>query len=208
MKTKLTVPAASLWLLSLAILLTIYGMWLLFPLEITWLGLEDKVYLSSQTIQYNFNILMNYLTNPFQWTLVMPDFRSSASGLHHFEVVKYLFHLAHLVFLLTLPSAYFFVKNVVKKGYLSLYKNWFLAWCLVPVVIALLAVLIGFDNFFVLFHQILFTGDNTWMFDPAKDPVILILPEEFFMQAFIVFFALYEVFFISLAVTARWKDSK
>ena len=203
MKTRLTVAGASLWLLSLAILLAIYGMWLLFPLEISWLGLEDKVYLSSQTIQYNFNVLMNYLTNPFNWTLNMPDFRSSASGLHHFEVVKYLFHLAQLVFLVTIPAFYLFIKTIVKKGYLNLYKKWFLGWCLVPVILAVMAVLIGFDNFFVLFHQILFAGDDTWMFDPAKDPVILILPENFFMQAFILFFALYELFFATFVVKAR-----
>lgn len=146
---------------------------------------------------------MNYLTNPFNWTLAMPDFRSSASGLHHFEVVKYLFHLAQLVFLVTLPSFYFFIKKIVKKGYLGLYRNWFLIWFLVPVFVALFAVLIGFENFFVLFHQVLFAGDDTWMFDPAKDPVIWILPENFFMQAFILFLVCYEGIFGFISLKAR-----
>ena len=35
-----------------------------------------------------------------------------------------------------------------------------------PVVIAVMAVMIGFDQFFTLFHQVLFVGDNTWLFDP------------------------------------------
>ena len=34
----------------------------------------------------------------------MPDFRSSAAGLHHFAVVKNLFHLVQLVALVALPS--------------------------------------------------------------------------------------------------------
>ena len=57
-------------------------------MEIEWLNLTDRVYLKSETIQYNFQILMNYLTNPFSQVLEMPDFRSSAAGLHHFAVVK------------------------------------------------------------------------------------------------------------------------
>lgn len=208
MNTRWTLFGASFFLLSLAILVTIYGMWLLYPLDINWLGLQDKVYLSGNTIQYNFNSLLNYLTNPFQWKLVMPDFRSSDSGLHHFEVVKYLFHLVQLVCLVTLPSFYFFIKNVIKKGFLNLYKNWFLLWCLVPFGIAVFAGLIGFDTFFVLFHQLLFIGDQTWLFDPSRDPVILILPETFFLQAFLFFFIVYEVCFTSLLMAARLKRKR
>ena len=37
---------------------------------------------------------MDYLTNPLSQVLAMPDFPSSASGIHHFVVVKGLFHLA------------------------------------------------------------------------------------------------------------------
>ena len=48
-------------------------------MEIQWLNLEDRVYLKPETIQYNFHILMNYLTNPFSQVLEMPDFRSSAA---------------------------------------------------------------------------------------------------------------------------------
>jgi len=66
---------------------------------------------------------------------------------------------------------------------------------LAPVVIGLMGLLMGFDQFFVLFHTVLFPGDSTWLFDPVKDPVIYILPEEFFLHCFILFFVLYEVFF-------------
>ena len=98
MRTKLTFWLSMLCFLATAILLTIYLTWLFYPLEISWLHLENQVYLKSATIQHNFNVLMNYLTNPFQQKLFMPDFRSSAAGLHHFQVVKYLFHLAQVAF--------------------------------------------------------------------------------------------------------------
>ena len=198
MKTKLIFWGSILFLLSLSILLTIYLAWIFYPLEVQWLNLTDRVYLKPETIQYNFHVLMNYLTNPFSQDLQMPDFRSSVAGLHHFAVVKNLFHLVQLVALVTLPSFYFFVNKIVKKGFLSLYRKSLLALVVLPLLIGLGGVLIGFDQFFTLFHQILFVGDDTWLFDPSKDPVIMILPETFFLHAFLLFFALYESFFAYL----------
>ena len=205
MRDKLRFSASVLCLLAVAILLIIYLAWLLYPVEISYFNLPDKVYLKAETIQYNFNILMNYLTNPFSQKLAMPDFRSSAAGLHHFAVVKNLFHLVQLVALVTLPNFYFFVKGIVKKGFLSLFCKSLLALVVLPLLIGLGGVLIGFDQFFTLFHQILFVGDDTWLFDPAKDPVILFLPETFFLHAFLLFFALYESFFSYLYLKSRRK---
>ena len=203
MKTKLTFWGSMLFFLSLSILLTIYLAWIFYPLEIEWLNLTDRVFLKSETIQYNFHILMNYLTNPFSQVLEMPDFRSSAAGLHHFAAVKKLFHLVQLVAVVTLPCFYFFVKKIVKKDFLPLYRKSILTLVLLPLVIGLVGVLIGFEQFFTLFHQILFVGDDTWLFDPAKDPVILILPETFFLHAFLLFFGFYESFFGFLYLKSR-----
>ena len=196
MRDKVRFSASVLCLLAVAILLTIYLAWLLYPIEISYFNLPDKVYLKAETIQYNFNILMDYLTNPFSQKLAMPDFRSSEAGLYHFQAVKYLFHLAQAIFLITVPALIFFVKNVVKKGFLGLYRWAFLLICLLPLVLAGLVFLIGFNNFFTLFHQVLFVGDSTWLFDPAKDPVI-------FMHAFILFALLYEGIFLTLYFLSR-----
>ena len=204
MRNKLRFSASILCLLAAAILLTIYLAWLFFPLEISYFTLSDKVHLKAETIQYNFNILMNYLTNPFSQKLAMPDFRSSAAGLHHFQAVKYLFHLAQAIFLVTLPALIFFIK----KGFLALYQRSLFILSVLPFVMICLAGLIGFNSFFTLFHQVLFVGDNTWLFDPAKDPVIWILPEEFFMHAFILFALLYEGIFLSLYFFSRKTRSQ
>ena len=195
MRTKLTFGASLLFLLSLAILVTIYLAWILYPFEISWLNLTNRVHLKSDTIQYNFHILMDYLTNPFNQVLEMPDFPSSESGLHHFAVVKGLFHLAQGVAIVTLPIFYLFWKQVIQKGFLSLYRRGLLIMLSLPLVLGLVGVFIGFEQFFTLFHQILFVGDDTWLFDPAKDPVILILPEDFFLHCFILFFVTYEILF-------------
>lgn len=204
MKTKITFVGSLLFLLSLAILLTIYLAWLVYPLEISWLHLTSRVHFQPQIIQHNFNVLMDYLTNPLSQVLAMPDFPSSASGIHHFAVVKGLFHLAQGVALVTLPMFFLFCKQVVRRGFLSLYRRGLLLMLSIPLVLGLVGVFIGFDQFFTLFHQILFVGDDSWLFDPAKDPVILILPEDFFLHAFLLFFCLYELIFGFIYVCS-WK---
>ena len=203
MKTKLTFGGSLLFLLSLSILLTIYLAWLVYPLEISWLHLTSRVPFHPQTIQHNFNVLMDYLTNPLNQALKMPDFPSSASGIHHFAVVKGLFHLAQGVAVATLPVFYLFWKQVIQKGFLSLYRRGLLIMLSLPLVLGLVGVFIGFEQFFTLFHQILFVGDDTWLFNPAKDPVILILPEDFFLHAFLLFFCLYELIFGFMYLKSR-----
>ncbi len=188
MRTKLQIIGTILFVLSAAVLGTIYLAWLVYPLEISFLGLEKVIYMKAADISYNFNILMNYLTNPFASVLDMPNFSSSADGLKHFADVKHLFHLTQGIFILTLPAFVLFVKNILLKGYGDLVKKVIFWTMLTPMIIGLLGVLVGFDQFFVLFHTVLFPGDSTWLFDPAKDPVIYILPQEFFLHCFVLFF--------------------
>ena len=46
-------------------------------------------------------------------------------------------------------------------------------------VVAGLAAL-DFDRAFVVFHAIFFPGKDNWIFDPAADQIILVMPEVFF----------------------------
>ena len=141
----------------------------------------------------NFNVLMNYLTNPFQWVLKMPQFPSSKNGFHRLEAVKYLFHLVTVVFLVTLPGFIHFMRTAASKKATWPCTEVSSLWMMVsPVVLAVMTFIIGFDQFFTLFHQVLFAGDNTWLFDPRVDSIILALPEDYFMHAFLIFFVLYE----------------
>ncbi|MGT2950049.1 hypothetical protein BU202_03150 [Streptococcus cuniculi] len=205
MKTKFSVVMSLLFLLSVAIVATIYGAWLFYPLEIKWLRLEQVVYMKSADISYNFNILLRYLTLPWEQTLSMPNFPSSADGLHHFQQVKWLFHLAQAVVLVSLPGFLSFWKHVVKKGYGNLYRPVFVTAAVLPVLIGIFGVIIGFDSFFTLFHQILFVGDSSWLFNPNTDPVIYILPAEFFLHSFLLFFVLYEGLCLGMVF---WCQSK
>ncbi len=46
-------------------------------------------------------------------------------------------------------------------------------------IVGILAAL-DFDRAFVIFHKLFFPGKDNWLFDPRKDPVINMLPAEFF----------------------------
>ena len=48
---------------------------------------------------------------------------------------------------------------------------------------------VDFDRFFTLFHAIFFPGKDNWLFHPRLDPVILILPQEFFRNCAILILA-------------------
>ena len=135
MKTRLQVVSTVLTILSAAILLTIYLAWLFYRLEIEWLQLEKVVYMKAEDILYNFHILMKYLTNPFQQVLDMPNFSSSADGLHHFEQVKWLFHFTQLAFLISLPASLVFFKDVLRKGYGSLFQKTYFWMAVLPLLI-------------------------------------------------------------------------
>lgn len=203
MKNRIWTFSTWLWLLSLAVLVAIYGAWLIYPLEVDWLKLTLQVTITKADLLKNFNVLMTYLTNPLSHTLAMPDFPSSASGLKHFGDVKHLFHLAQAVFILLAYPSWRFWKNSRADKSLFLHQRAFTLAAILPIVIAVAGLLIGFDQFFTLFHEMLFPGDSSWLFNPATDPIIWVLPEEYFMHCFIIFFVTYEALMLSLLVIAR-----
>ena len=49
---------------------------------------------------------------------------------------------------------------------------------------------VDFNKAFVVFHAVFFPGKTNWMFDWQTDPIILLLPEEFFRNCAILIFAL------------------
>ena len=61
-------------------------------------------------------------------------------------------------------------------------RSGFFAGIIMLIVGAVLAAIgaSDFDAFFVKFHHTFFPGKENWIFDPAKDEIIKILPEEFF----------------------------
>ncbi|WP_394530575.1 TIGR01906 family membrane protein [Lactococcus lactis subsp. lactis] len=190
MRDKVIFGFSILWIIALSVTLTIFLAIPLFFGEIFWYQLTDLVQMAAGKIGHNFLILMNYLINPLEKKLSMPDFPSSASGLHHFAEVKNLFMLVFFLTIILIP----FIIRFMKENLSLVFHNALRVVMLFPLAIGVIAWLIGFDQFFVAFHEVLFR-DNSWLFDPATDPIISVLPEQFFMHSFLIFLLIYELIF-------------
>lgn len=190
MRDKVIFGFSILWIIALSVTLTIFLAIPLFFGEIFWDQLTDLVQMTAGKIWHNFLILMNYLINPLETKLSMPDFPSSASGLHHFAEVKNLFMLVFFLTIILIP----FTIRFIKENLSLVFHNALRVVILFPLAIGVIAWLIGFDQFFVAFHEVLFR-DNSWLFDPATDPIISVLPEQFFMHSFLIFLLIYELIF-------------
>lgn len=181
--------AIFLFILTAAIALTI-NFTPLYSFDITYLDIEGLTGLSKEVIMENYQILMRYLNVPWVGELNMPDFPSSASGLFHFYEVKRLFMFNYGAMIITGIISFFFLRNRKRSGQLWQILNITRLMAFIPIVI-LFFIAINFNQLFVTFHQIFFNND-AWIFDWRTDPIILALPQEFFMHCFILVFVLLE----------------
>lgn len=190
-----------LTIISLSITITL-NFRLLYSVDIDFLKILDDVSLDKPTVLKNFDQLMSYLNNPFNPILHLSDFPVSKSGAFHFYEVKRLFLLCYGVLSVTLiPSSIVIFRLIKMKRVWRLIRPF--QWGMIIPVFLGVVMSSGFDQFFVAFHQFFFNNDD-WLFDPVTDPIINVLPEEFFVHSFMLFFVLLELFFfIGIVVGKR-----
>ena len=144
---------------------------------------------TAEEIRAAYDEVLDYLTLPGQEfsTGVLPH---SAEGKAHFEDCKVLFDLNASILAgsgLVLAVLFFMRK---KWGPYRIGKHSAPFWAAVlsvtaPIMIGCLAAL-DFDRAFVIFHSIFFPGKTNWVFDWYADPIIRVLPQEFFMDCAIL----------------------
>lgn len=144
--------------------------------------------LSSVTLKQMYQTLLAYLNYPWISKLTL-DISISYDAMRHFEDVKRLFLINYsLLFITTVPTWYY-LTNLIKQK-----KVWILrqkiVLCLYVLSVILVCLVLDFERFFVFFHKLLFTKQN-WIFDPQIDPIILVLPSDFFLACFVLFIVLF-----------------
>lgn len=189
-----------LFLLTLAITITINSSWL-YSLDVDKLGILDYVTVSKPDLMKNYHELMNYLNYFWINPLKMTDFPVSESGALHFYEVKRLFQLNYAVLILTVVPATMFIRQSVKTGTLWLLIKLF-SYILAGLFALIIFMAAAFDTFFVKFHEVFFNND-AWIFDPATDPIIMALPQDYFMHCFILFFILFVLFLIVIIMFGK-----
>lgn len=197
---RLGLVALFLTVVSLAIAITI-NFRPLYVFDINYLNILDYTTLDQQTLLKNYDLLMRSLNDPFMTVGSLPDFPMSAAGAGHFVDVKKLFLLDYAVLLVTIIPSGLYLRHLHKTN-----RRWklvrpFQLGMLIPVIFGIVMAM-GFDTFFVKFHQLFFSNDD-WLFDPRTDPIINVLPEDYFMHCFILAFVLLELGFFLLYLWGR-----
>ena len=191
MKQKLTAIAEAV-LIALVILAGAIAVPILcrpfFYLHIKLLGLADRVGLTIAEAKIAYNEMMDFcmgLTDTFS----VGELPWSASAMEHFADVRKLFVLDLCTFagatLLLIGVCRFGRKKTVRLlGHTSGF------WGAIGLGILFLTIgtwaALDFDRAFVVFHQLLFPGKSNWLFDSRKDPIINMLPAEFFRNCAIL----------------------
>ena len=144
---------------------------------------------SLQEIRQAYDAVLDYLTIPGREFSTGP-LAHSASGKAHFVDCKVLFDLNATVLVISCLCLGILLILRRKFGPYRLGKRsaafyGALAAIVIPVVVGGLAAT-NFDKAFVIFHTIFFPGKENWVFDYTVDPIILILPQDFFMHCAIL----------------------
>ena len=163
--------------------------------QIESLGLLEDTRLTFSDIKFAYDEMMDYCLG------LRPDFSAgilkySESGASHFADVRSLFFIDFAIIGISAISLAA-IAIVLKKKRLSPHRFlgrspqfWSVASIASISAIIGIACAIDFHATFVLFHKIFFIGKTNWAFDPVTDPIIELLPNQFFSNCAVLIFAL------------------
>lgn len=189
-----------LFIISLAIFLTINSVWL-FKIAIPLFHLMDQTGLTPAQMMHEYLKMISYLQLPWQTTLHFDFFASSVQGLQHFKDVRTLVMVNNTVMIISGITSGLVLKQLVQTKRLYNLLNPLRVLVTILIVVAGVMV-VNFDQAFIWFHQ-LFFRNNYWLFDPNRDEVINMLPDGFFALCFLLFGSLVVVGILVLWIMIR-----
>ena len=160
----------------------------LYYMDVDMLHISEYSGYAKDIILKNYDILIDYQSLFYQGELYLPDFRMSETGRIHFEEVKRIFEAVQILMIssFALSAGLIYRRHKEKEyRYLRLTSLFSVG---IPAVLGVLACA-DFDRAFVIFHKIFFRNDY-WIFDYYEDPIINVLPQDFFMHCFIAIIAI------------------
>ncbi|HBG1009860.1 TPA: TIGR01906 family membrane protein, partial [Clostridioides difficile] len=153
----------------------------LYYFDIDYLNISELSGLSEDDIKLNYDYLIDYNLNKNVSEFKLPTLKSSPQGKIHFEEVRNIFQninkLAKLLLVVFLVGIILSVKNKNIK----ILKTTSITLIIMPLLLTV-PILLNFEKSFIIFHKLLFRNDY-WIFNPDLDPVINMLPEEFFFHS-------------------------
>lgn len=175
----LAAVSVTLCCISLAVVITL-NFRPLYYFDIDYLNIPGLSGFSAGEIRQNYDALIDYNALFYRGQLNFPSLAMSENGRVHFAEVKVIFDALQILAIVTtiISLAFLFVKGKKRQKKFLLLSGVFAL--VIPLIVGIL-VAVNWQSFFVLFHRIAFRNDY-WIFDPAFDPVITILPNAFFMH--------------------------
>ncbi|WP_346929376.1 TIGR01906 family membrane protein [Clostridium sp.] len=142
-------------------------------------NMEERTSLSIVEMKENYSYVIDYLLYSNNDKFELPSLKSSEAGDFHFKEVKELFSLAKITILslAIMLTILFVLYTRIYKSYN--YIKYISIISIITPLITSIVISTNFKFFFTVFHKIFFNNDK-WIFDPITDPIINILPEEFF----------------------------
>lgn len=143
---------------------------------------------SAQICRINYDTLIDYNLIGGEDKLVFPSFSMSDTGEIHFREVKDIFIKMQIAAVSGIITFAAWIIYVSKKGVRKSNTLWMrITGVLLIFTASATAVLMmaDWEAAFQTMHEIFFDNDY-WIFDPAEDPVIKILPDEFFFHCGVV----------------------
>lgn len=177
------------------------------PMNLTAYGLTEAQIITAYDEMMNFCLGLSeeFSVGVLGWSM---------SGASHFADVRRLFLLdlwALGLSLVMLAAAFIYCRRKkVRPHCFTGHGPGF--WAAIGLGVSFLAVgglaALDFDRAFVIFHSVFFPGKTNWIFDWREDPIILFLPQDFFMNCAILILVLLLVWCAVLIGVDLWAGRR
>ena len=171
--------------------------------DINYLNIPILSGMNEEEIKLNYDYLIDYNTSKKNMNFKLPTLESSIQGKIHFEEVRNIFQKLFIVNKITLILVLIGVYICFKYKNVDVLKYSALTLITLPILISI-PIIINFEKSFEIFHRLFFNNDY-WIFDPTIDPVINMLPAEFFLHEGILVLGI--TFFISILMLFIYKKA-
>lgn len=172
-------------------------------LHIDLLNITEKTNYIKEEIKEAYDDIIDYTTLNKKFST--GKLKYSKEGYNHFKDCKLLFTLNFI--LLGISS----IVLIIKKKFfnkLKLHNHNLEYWSSLLIItifsfIFITTLINGFEKSFEKFHHIFFQGKDNWLFDPTKDEIIRILPQQYFLDCALLILIIISIISISIIIKEK-----